>query len=247
VTVDVSAIVQTSKGTWQGRLGREDLGQGWQPGQLRDLEGNVQDPDPDSGDRGADRREPDPALHRRVPLVEGGGVAVPLSSRAGIVVAVTVAGAVTGRAGRQPPPNYVRAVPLKEQPRQASIVEVPKPLPLPGQLKRVPVPSREPHPGSDKSGPAWEVIDAANRKAEAGPEAEAYFNAIMAYDFASGALYQIYAAPLRLTAIQLQPGEKIVGKPAVGDAIRWIMGVGRSGGCRPGGLPGRHGGGPRLS
>lgn len=158
---------------------------------------------------------------------------MPLSSRAGLVVAVTVAGAVAGCAGRQPPPSYVRATPLREQPRQASIVEVPKPLPLPGQLKRVPVPSREPHPASDKSGPAWEVIDDANRKAEAGPEAEAYFNAIMTYDFAPGALYQIYAAPLRLTAIQLQPGEKIVGKPAVGDAIRWIMGVGRSGAGMP--------------
>jgi type IV secretion system protein VirB9 len=32
-----------------------------------------------------------------------------------------------------------------------------------------------------------------------------------------------------LTVIQLQPGEKIVGKPAAGDTIRWIMGVGRSG------------------
>jgi type IV secretion system protein VirB9 len=51
----------------------------------------------------------------------------------------------------------------------------------------------------------------------------------MTYDFAEGALFQVYAAPLRLTAIQLQPGEKIVGKPAAGDTIRWVMGVGRSG------------------
>jgi P-type conjugative transfer protein TrbG len=34
---------------------------------------------------------------------------------------------------------------------------------------------------------------------------------------------------LRLTSIQLQPGERIVGKPAAGDTIRWLMGVGRSG------------------
>jgi type IV secretion system protein VirB9 len=62
-----------------------------------------------------------------------------------------------------------------------------------------------------------------------GPDREGYFNAIMTYDFAEGALFQIYAAPLRLTAIQLEPGERIVGKPAAGDTIRWIMGVGRSG------------------
>jgi type IV secretion system protein VirB9 len=73
------------------------------------------------------------------------------------------------------------------------------------------------------------VIADANRRASAGPERGGYFNAIMTYDFAEGALFQVYAAPLRLTAIQLQPGEKIVGKPASGDTIRWIMGVGRSG------------------
>jgi type IV secretion system protein VirB9 len=74
------------------------------------------------------------------------------------------------------------------------------------------------------------VIDDANRKAATGPESDAYFNAIMTYDFAEGALYQVYTAPLRLTSIQLQPGEKIIGKPAAGDTIRWVMGVGRSGG-----------------
>lgn len=143
--------------------------------------------------------------------------------------AVVAPGAIVGCASRQPPPNYVRATAVTEAPKPPSIVEVPKPLPLPGQLKRVPVPTRALRPASDKSGPAWEVIDDANRKAAAGPDAEAYFNAIMTYDFAPGALYQIYAAPLRLTAIQLQPGEKIVGKPAAGDTLRWIMGVGRSG------------------
>jgi type IV secretion system protein VirB9 len=99
--------------------------------------------------------------------------------------------------------------------------------------RRIPVPTRQGRPAPEKSGPAWEVIDDANRKAAAGPDAEAYFNAIMTYDFAAGALYQIYAAPLRLTAIQLQPGEKIVGKPATGDTLRWIMGVGRSGAGTP--------------
>jgi len=145
-----------------------------------------------------------------------------------VAVAGSLIGALAGCASRQPPPNYVRATALTEVPKPPSIVEVPKPLPLPGQLKRVPVPGRQARPAQG-SGPAWEVIDDANRKAAAGPDAEAYFNAIMTYDFTAGALYQIYAAPLRLTAIQLQPGEKIVGKPATGDTLRWIMGVGRSG------------------
>jgi P-type conjugative transfer protein TrbG len=147
-------------------------------------------------------------------------------------VMVAAAAAVTGCA-RRPPPNYVRATPVAGAPKSSPLIEVPKPIPPPGQLKRVPVLTRPLRVTSEKAGPAWEVIDDANRKAATGPDAEAYFNAIMTYDFAAGALYQIYAAPLRLTAIQLQPGEKIVGKPAVGDTLRWIMGVGRSGAGTP--------------
>lgn len=147
----------------------------------------------------------------------------------GAALTVITLGSLAGCASRQAPPNYVRATPLTEASKPPSIVEVPRPLPLPGQLKRVPVPARQMRPAPEKNGPAWEVIDDANRKAAAGPDAEAYFNAIMTYDFVAGALYQIYAAPLRLTAIQLQPGEKVVGKPATGDTLRWIMGVGRSG------------------
>ncbi len=133
-------------------------------------------------------------------------------------------------ASRQPMPPYVRAQPLQDQPRATAVVEIPKPMPLPGQMRRIPVPKAHATKPGEKPAP-WDVIDDANRKAATGPESEAYFNAIMTYDFAEGALYQVYTAPLRLTSIQLQPGEKIVGKPAAGDTIRWVMGVGRSGGA----------------
>ena len=132
-------------------------------------------------------------------------------------------------ASRQPPPTqYVKAQPLTETPRAVAYVEVPKPMPLPGQLKRVPIPKTA---KAGEKQAAWEVVDEANHKATAGPESEAFFNSIMTYDFAEGALYQVYTAPLRITSIQLQPGEKIVGKPAAGDTIRWVIGVGRSGGA----------------
>jgi P-type conjugative transfer protein TrbG len=131
-----------------------------------------------------------------------------------------------GCASRQPPPQqYVRAVPEQEPPRQPAVIEVPKAVPMPGQLRRLPAhaPKR-----ADKQSPS-DVIADANRKAALGPDREGYFNAIMTYDFAEGALYQVYAAPLRLTTIELQPGEKIVGRPAAGDTVRWVMDVGRSG------------------
>ncbi len=92
--------------------------------------------------------------------------------------------------------------------------------------RRFRVPADEEH--EPAAGKPWEVIDAANRSAAQNPDTAGYFNAIMLYDYAPGSLFQVYAAPLRLTDIQLQPGEKIVGQPAAGDTVRWILGLGQS-------------------
>jgi type IV secretion system protein VirB9 len=127
-----------------------------------------------------------------------------------------------------PRAQYVRAAPLPDPPRGTAVVEIPKPLPLPGQLKPLPTQHARANGRRDKTSPS-DVIEDANRKAAAGPDSDGYFNAIMTFDYTPGAVYQVYAAPMRLTAVQLQPGEKIVGKPAAGDTIRWVMGVGRSG------------------
>lgn len=72
------------------------------------------------------------------------------------------------------------------------------------------------------------TISKANQQARVKPNISRYKNAIMNYEFSSGALYQIYTAPLRITDIQLQPNEKIIGKPAAGDTVRWILGVNES-------------------
>lgn len=69
------------------------------------------------------------------------------------------------------------------------------------------------------------TIDRANQKARVKPNESGYNNAIMQYDFSAGALYQVYTAPLRITDIQLQPNEKIIGSPAAGDTARWVLGV----------------------
>lgn len=47
------------------------------------------------------------------------------------------------------------------------------------------------------------------------------FNTITTYDFSSDKLYQIYAAPHKVTAIVLAPYEKITGSPICGDLTRW--------------------------
>jgi type IV secretion system protein TrbG len=133
--------------------------------------------------------------------------------------------AIAGCSGRQPPPKYVRAAPAEEAPAKSVIVEVPRPLPLPGQLKSMRADAAK--SASGKRRPP-DVVREANRRATEGPTADGYVNAIMTYDYVSGALYQVYAAPERLTDIQLQPGEKIVGKPATGDSIRWLLARGSS-------------------
>ena len=150
--------------------------------------------------------------------------------RAHLVSVFAIAAVFPACASKPPAPvQFVRAQPLADPPRVSAVVEIPKPMPLPGQLRRIPVPRAHPGKAGEKPTP-WAVIDDANRKASTGPESEAYFNAIMTYDFAEGALFQVYTAPLRLTSIQLEPGEKIIGKPAAGDTVRWVMGIGRSGG-----------------
>jgi type IV secretion system protein VirB9 len=73
-----------------------------------------------------------------------------------------------------------------------------------------------------------QLIDQANTHAIRDPDEEGYFNAIMIYDFSPGALYQVYCAPLKITDIQLQPGETVLGAPACGDTVRWVLGFGTS-------------------
>lgn len=74
----------------------------------------------------------------------------------------------------------------------------------------------------------WNVIENANRESAQNPDSYGYHNAIMRYDFEDGELYQVYAAPLKLTDIQLEPGERLLGDPVSGDTVRWIIGRSKS-------------------
>lgn len=117
--------------------------------------------------------------------------------------------------------TYVEATKAPEPTPQPQIIEIAKPMPLPGQLRKVPEPTRE----KVSHAKPWTVIERANRAATQQPDPDGYFNAIMQYDYAEGALYKVYTAPLTLTDIQLQPGERIIGTPAAGDTVRWVLGI----------------------
>ncbi len=73
-----------------------------------------------------------------------------------------------------------------------------------------------------------EVVSEANRRASQAPDAASYFNAIVRYAYEPGTLYQVFAAPMRITDIALEPGERILGQPASGDVVRWILAIGKS-------------------
>lgn len=132
-------------------------------------------------------------------------------------------------------PVYVEAVKDKPEPPAPRVVAVPVELPLPGQLRPVP-PMQTPDEAARAEAAArhaagkkpHEVVDEARRAAQAQPTPEGYFNAIQLYPYATGVLYQVYAAPGRLTEVQFAPGEQLIDVGA-GDTVRWIMARSRSG------------------
>ncbi|XAH26006.1 P-type conjugative transfer protein TrbG [Xylophilus sp. GW821-FHT01B05] len=131
----------------------------------------------------------------------------------------------------KPPPSIsldepVQAQPLPEPSKPVEVVAVPEPLALPAQLK--------PLPEVDEATPAPEPADEkvrvsrANAEARIAPTREGYVNAIQVWPYSDGALYQVYAAPGRVTVVSLQPGEELV-TVAAGDTVRWIVGDTSSG------------------
>src|SRR5580700_3352712 len=118
------------------------------------------------------------------------------------------------------------AVLEREPPKPVQVVELPKPLPLPGQLKPLPGARPRPEPRDPR-----QRVDLANAAARIQPVRAGYLNAMQVYPFADGALYQVYSAPGQVTDIALQEGEQLVGSGpvAAGDTVRWIIGDTESG------------------
>jgi type IV secretion system protein VirB9 len=119
------------------------------------------------------------------------------------------------------------AVLQPDPPKPVEVVEMPKLVPLPGQLKRLPQGKKA---GSEVADPRIRVA-LANGAARVQPTRAGYINAIQVYPFSEGALYQVYAAPGEITDIALETGEQLVGAGpvAAGDTVRWIIGDTESG------------------
>lgn len=74
-------------------------------------------------------------------------------------------------------------------------------------------------------------VENANSAARVEPRKRGYFNAAQIYAYSPGALYQVYAAPGRITDIALEEGEQLTGSGpiAAGDTVRWVVGDTESG------------------
>ena len=151
--------------------------------------------------------------------------------KAGLTALLMSVSALGGCAHNFIPPdiNYDSAAPAKltvDPPAPIKIVELPKPLPLPGQLK--PIDGGKPTP--EAADPTVRV-NQANAAARVQPVRNGFINAVQVYPFSGGALYQVYTAPGEITDIALQDGEQLVGSGpvAAGDTVRWIIGDTESG------------------
>ena len=119
--------------------------------------------------------------------------------------------------------TFERALPEPEAPKPVEIVEVPKPLPLPGQLKAMPSKGTK----GEKIAPQ-QAISSANQAARIEPTRGGYLNAMQIYPWTEGALYRLYASPERVSSIALQSGEELIDISA-GDTVRWVVGDTASG------------------
>lgn len=155
----------------------------------------------------------------------------PAFRKSAFSVLLVCTSALAGCATMQKPPEIsyddaAPAVQTVDPPAPVTVVELPKPLPLPGQMKPVEASRRTPEP----TDPAARV-NQANAAARIQPVRDGFINSMQVYPFTQGALYQVYTAVGQITDIALQPGETLVGSGpvAAGDTVRWIIGDTESG------------------
>jgi len=120
-----------------------------------------------------------------------------------------------------PPDELVPAARLPEPPKPVEVVEIPKLLPLPGQLKPKPLSESA---AADPRG----AVSVAREAARVEPTLDNYVNATQLWPYSPDALYQVYTSPERVTDIALEAGETLISVSA-GDTVRWVIGDTTSG------------------
>lgn len=148
-----------------------------------------------------------------------------MSPRTWFVAAAFVLGAcsATKPAPEIPLDEAVPAQRVADPAPPTQIIEVPKAIPFPNQLKFLPELSEPEVAASPTVG-----VNQANVTARVEPTPSGFINAVQVWPYTPGALYQLYTTPGKVTDIALEPGEDIVDISAP-DSVRWIIGDTRSG------------------
>lgn len=153
------------------------------------------------------------------------------------IVVVLLAGSMLAGCSTLEAPLKTEAA--KPKPAQMA-VEVPALVPV-GTMAPIPNPdpvvetlaSPEPKPTKARAETADPTarVASANEAARVRPSRDGYSNAVQVYPYEEGALFQVYAAPGRVTDIALESGERLAGSGpvAAGDTVRWIIGDTESG------------------
>jgi P-type conjugative transfer protein TrbG len=106
--------------------------------------------------------------------------------------------------------------------------------PVPAVIAKAPAVSKPARPATHRKRRPYSPsraeagVTIANRAATREPVVAGFINAVQVYPFSEGSLYQVYAAPERVTDIALQPGEGLI-SVAAGDTARWVIGDTTSG------------------
>lgn len=149
------------------------------------------------------------------------------TSASTIILAAALVGCATLEDAPYTEENYLEAIQIVEEAElPVEIVEVARPLPLPGQMR--PLPASERRADRPDLSPA-EAIDRGSSEARIEPSLDGYMNAVQVYPYTEGALYRLYCAPGQVSDIALQPGEELISVSA-GDTVRWVVGDTTSGG-----------------
>ncbi len=156
----------------------------------------------------------------------------PPAAFAPLALPILIALSVSCGHGSAVAPVYLRAEPVADplppEPQMPEPNGAGEPsLDVPGHQLEL-MPRRGSAPPNTHVVSPQELVNEANHRAAQAPDPHDYFNAIVQYAFDPGTLYQVFAAPGRITDLVLQPGEKILGQPASGDVVRWILALGKS-------------------
>ena len=128
-----------------------------------------------------------------------------------------------------PPPKLapkiaVEATRVADPVKPVELVEVPRLLPLPGQLKPLPAEAPVESDGTDP----LKRVKVANEMARVEPVRANFIDATQVWPYSPNALYQVYTSPEKISDITLEAGEELVSVSA-GDTVRWIIGDTTSG------------------